>query len=558
MVIDITHTIERTSTTAEVPVIDRPRHLVGLPAVLRGTSRVAALIAIAIGTWVLFGYVVRWPTAVQLHPSLPPMYPNAAVGMVLGGASALAAGSPRRRRQLAGAAGFGVLLAMYAMTFLLHAVDAGPTVLEALWPDDPFVAATTPVGGRPVVETCVAFIGVAIAGILLARRGSAHWSQGLALGCVSVGFGAVFGFVIGVDRVSLGSSFLVVGMALHTGVGLAFVGLAVLLARPTVGLFALLTHAGPSARLGRRLVAMVVLTPLALTTASVLLERSVPDNTLVRSVMVIAQVLVLGLLVLVPLAAADEVEQRAERVLVEARAVRERMGEQDVISGAIAGLALTRPESPPGWDVGFRQSAAFAALPGDSCQLLVHPDGRFLVSVFDVAGHGTAPALEALRLRYEIAALWRAGASLATIADVTAASVTEMDTIATGVLLAVDADGEACEFVNAGHPPVIALTGSSADTWGRTAPLFGLGPVRHESQRRQLGRDALLVVYTDGITESRGADQRQLGVAAVQHAIRVHESAGPQAIADACIDAALAHSHARLCDDALVLVLRRG
>ncbi|MCX6520603.1 MAG: PP2C family protein-serine/threonine phosphatase [Actinobacteria bacterium] len=537
------------------PDLDRPLHVVGLPDVLRHVARACAVLSIAIGAVVLFGYLARWAAAVELYRTLPPMYPNAALGFVIGGGSALVATSPQRGRQRLAVVGFSVVLAVAALTFVLHLLDAGPTVLEGLWPDDPFITATTAIAGRPVVETCVAFMGVGASGILLATRGSARWSQGLALGGVSVGAAAVLGYIIGVDRQGLGSSFVVVGMALHTGIALTLLGLAVLLARPTVGLFARLTHAGPSARLSRRLVAVVVFAPIVLTASSALLQRAMPDSRLVQSTMAVAQVLALGLLVMLPLAAADDVEQRAERTLREARAVRERAGEQDVISAAIVDLLLERPPTPPGWEVGFRQTAAFAALPGDSCQVLL-ADRGFLVAVVDVAGHGTGPALQALRLRFEIAALWQSGLGVAAIADQLARSVTEMSTIATGVLLAVDADGAECEYVNAGHPAVIAVTGASTDTWGRTAPLFGLGAAEHRPQRRALGRGALLTIYTDGIIESRSPSSSLLGSSAIEHAIRVHGPAGPQAVADACIDAALAHANTRLRDDALALVLR--
>ena len=39
--------------------------------------------------------------------------------------------------------------------------------------------------------------------------------------------------------------------------------------------------------------------------------------------------------------------------------------------------------------------------------------------------------------------------------------------------------------------------------------------------------------------------------------MRVHAVAGPQPIADACLDAALAHSNTRLRDDAMVVVLQQ-
>ncbi|MEZ5224249.1 MAG: PP2C family protein-serine/threonine phosphatase [Ilumatobacteraceae bacterium] len=402
-------------------------------------------------------------------------------------------------------------------------------------------------------------MGIGAAGVLLARRGSPRWSQGLALGGVSVGAAAVLGFVLGVDRVDLGTSFVVVGMALHTGIALTLLGLAVLLARPTVGLFSRLTHAGPSAQLSRRLVGVVVVAPIVLAGTSTLFSRALPDSRLVQSTMAILQVLVLGVLVMVPLAAADEVEQRAERALREARDRDERAGEHELISGAIVALMLEAPPAPPGWTLGFRQTAAFAALPGDSCRVLTRPDGSFVVALVDVAGHGTAPALQALRLRFEIAALWHAGVGIGPIADVVERSVGEMNTIATGVLVAVDPTGTNCEYVNAGHPGALVARDGATEIWERTAPLFGLGDggSRHAAARRTLGRGAVLVLYTDGITEARGPDRSLLGLGAIEHAVRVHGVAGPQPIADACLDAALAHSNTRLRDDAMVVVLQQ-
>lgn len=63
-----------------------------------------------------------------------------------------------------------------------------------VWPDRPFVQATTAVPARPVVETCVALICIGSAGILTSLRRSAALAQGLALGTVSVGTAAILGY----------------------------------------------------------------------------------------------------------------------------------------------------------------------------------------------------------------------------------------------------------------------------------------------------------------------------------------------------------------------------
>jgi hypothetical protein len=540
------------------PALDRPRHAPGLSAALVAASRVAAVVAIAIGSLVLAGYLFRIGWAVQLRRSLPPMYPNTALGFVIGGLAAIAARRPGRRARMAGLVGFASVGVAATATLGLHIVDAGPTLLELLWPDDPVVASTTPVGGRPVAETCVAFMCISGAGVLLALRRSPALAQGLSLGTVSVGAAATLGFVIGVDRQSLGTSFVAVGMALHTALGLLSLGLAVMLAQPTVGVFGRLTHTGPTAQLSRRLVAVVVMAPILLASATAALARVLPDAALAQSVAAMTQVLALGLLVMLPLAAVEEVEMAAGNAMLEARNVREQAGEPHVILPLLTSQLLAPPAAPEGWDLGFVQTAAFGELPGDSCQLLSGADGRFLLALIDMAGHGTEPALQALRIRTEIAALWQAGVDLGAIADRVDASVREMDTIATGLLVEFDPATGLCAHVNAGHPALLAVGTGALERWERTRPLFGVpavGPTRAEI--RSVDRATFLVAYSDGVPESRAPDGRLLGDAAVEHAVRRHATTGVQAIADACLDAALAHAHARLTDDALCVVLQR-
>jgi serine phosphatase RsbU (regulator of sigma subunit) len=72
-----------------------------------------------------------------------------------------------------------------------------------------------------------------------------------------------------------------------------------------------------------------------------------------------------------------------------------------------------------------------------------------------------------------------------------------------------------------------------------------------------VARQGFLVAYTDGVTEARSSDRRLLGEDALEHALRHHAASKAQAVADACMDAALSHSNARLRDDALTLVLQR-
>ena len=519
-------------------------------------SKVAAVAAASIGCFVLFGYVTRWSTAVRLLPSLPPMYPSTALSFVVLGTACLCTAQTGRFSRFASAL-FALVAIFGVATIVLHVGSVGATWLEGLWPDRPFVQATTPIPGRPVVETCVALICIGSAGILTSLRRSAALAQGLALGTVSVGTAAILGYLIGVDRSALGSSFVAVGMALHTAVALVLSGMAVLLSRPGIGLFGRLTSVGPSADLGRRLVLVVVAAPICLAALSAALSRWLPDAGLALSVAAVLQVVVLGLLVTVPISAAERVEYAAALELQQARALTEEIGERDAVMEALGRELSQPPTSFDGWVVGFRQSVAVAQLPGDSCQLLQAPHGRWLLAVIDVAGHGTEAALKALRLRTEVAALWSHGQSLATIARGLDNTVREMDTIATGVLIDLDPGSGECEYVNAGHPAPLLFANNALSSWPPTQRLFGLGDTVPVAARAHLANQTLLAVYTDGVSEARSQGQAELGADNVSRLVLEFAHAGAQSLADACVDAALEFSGARLRDDALAVVLGR-
>jgi hypothetical protein len=538
--------------------VDAPLFLVALSARLVRTSLFIAGIPIVTGTTVLVGYVLRWKSAVQLYPSLPPMYPNAALAFIVGGLSVFGIASSRRGARLAAIVGFGVILVGGAVTLGLHAFDAGHTWLEGLWPKHQFIRATTRVGGRPAPETCLAFLCVGTSGTLSVVRRAPRLRQGLALGTMSVGAAACIGYAIGVDRKALGTTFIAVGMALHTAMAMLAFGAAMMLVQPTTGLFAGFMRSGLTAQLARRLLLVVVVAPIALTAGTAALANALPDARLAQSVALILQVVALGLLVMLPLNLAERAEHAAVEALNDARRSSEQVGEQELIVASITDRLTVRPTSPVGWELGFRQSAAIASLPGDTGQLLAHPEGHWLLAVVDVAGHGTEAALHALQLRTEIAVLWRSGQSIDRIADAINDSVLDMSTIATGILLDLDPLTGECEYLNAGHPALSYVEAGHFEQWPATMVLFGFDRAIPASVvRRSISRGAQIVVYTDGITEARSEDGHFLGEKAIQRALRRNVKEGPQAVVDAFVDSALERSRKRLRDDALAIALHR-
>jgi len=493
---------------------------------------------------------------VRLAPSLPPMYPNAALGFVCGGAAALLDRSkgtvPRRVAQvlsawvfLTGAAGL-----------LLHLSGAPVGWFEVLWSDDPFVAATTPTPGRPVIESCLAFMFVGASLTLGAVRRAPRTSQGLALGSLTIGLTALVGFVLAVDRAELGNSF-VVGMALHTAIGFVALSLASLLSRPSVGVLALLTEGGVSGRTARRLTLGVLAVPVVLAVAQSLTDQLLGGSELATSALTTIQVALLGAFVMAPVAVLQSADFRARAQLLGDRRLSEAEGHDDLVVATLAREVSSPPPDLPGWQVAVSQEAAEGYLAGDSQQVLPRNDQHVLIAVIDAAGHGAEAAIVALRLRALVDALWSNYTALERIVHTMNATALDQQTIATCVLADINLASGSITFINCGHPPVVHLTRQGADRFGATCPILGIPDLQPRPGSLVVRHGETIVLYTDGVTEARNGTGRCLGDEAVLRILASRAAEGAGHLAQACVDIAHEHAEGRLQDDALTICLQR-
>ncbi len=538
-------------------VVDRPR--VRERSALR-TERSGtwfASIAGLIGVLVVFGYVTRTAWIVKLSSSLPPMYPNAALGLICGAAAVL--GSRRTDLwRIVAALGVVGLGGIGAVSLGLHLADAQRTWFEGLFPGD-FVRATTSVGGRPAPETCLAFVLLAGALTSLVLRRSPLLGQACAVAGASVGLSAVVGYVLGVDRSVLGADLVYVGMALHTGVGIALIGAAAVCVRPNVGFAAPLLDGGIAGGLARRVSLMVALAPAVLLVSGVTLGRVLPTEALSQSVFSVLQVAVLSVAVLIPSAVIVRTERQLRVELDAARRHEEHRGDAATLVEAVtAEMTITVPELP-GWEVAMRHNPAKGHLAGDSVQVHVRQQPRpaTLLALVDVAGHDVYSAVVAYGLRAHIGALWETGADLRTVVSSANAKLLRRNTIATAVLVVVEPGAESIEVVNAGHPAPVHVRSGHQTHWTRTGPLLGLPDAAHDVQVRDIKPGDLVVFYTDGVTEARSPDGHQLGEEFIYRLVGARQSDTAATIADACADAAIEHARSRLRDDVLVIAARR-
>lgn len=206
------------------------------------------------------------------------------------------------------------------------------------------------------------------------------------------------------------------------------------------------------------------------------------------------------------------------------------------------------------------------AIGGDYCDVLRLRDGRHMLVMADVSGHGLGPSLLMASVRAALRALilkhHRTDVLLSLLARALAHDLQEGWFI-TMVLAALDSRHHAVEFANAGHGPALHYhrqTGHFTTLAATGVPLgviddpqYVIGP----NTPLQIGD--LLILCTDGIVEAMDEKDVQFGRERLERIVRQHHLAPVKdivtAIAAAVTDHYVGESPP---DDLTILALRRN
>ncbi|MFF5567555.1 PP2C family protein-serine/threonine phosphatase [Streptomyces sp. NPDC012623] len=215
---------------------------------------------------------------------------------------------------------------------------------------------------------------------------------------------------------------------------------------------------------------------------------------------------------------------------------------------AVDGLELAVHYAPAGTD---------APTGGDHYDWFTLPDGTIHITVVDALGHGVRSTRSALNVTHAVRTLALEGHPLQSIVARTHEILAPFDPelMATVLLARLDPATGELRLANGSHPPALVVRADGAAEYlevrGR-----GVGyplPGSERLLRTRLGEGDLLVLYTDGLVESRRDPQegeRRLIDSARRHRNRaVHEI--PGALAADMLTVVL---HA---DDTLALAVRR-
>ena len=186
-------------------------------------------------------------------------------------------------------------------------------------------------------------------------------------------------------------------------------------------------------------------------------------------------------------------------------------------------------------------------------------DGRALGVVADVSGHGVSAGmllgLVKASLRTRLRSSGDLGAVLADMNDVLA-DLTRPNTFATAALLSL-ATPARLGFVLAGHPPILWFRKAS-ETVTRLAEggmALGIRPgERYRVGHAEIGRGDVLLVLTDGLTETMDAKDRELGLGPIEAALAAHAAVPLPELYERLLEVARGHGPQQ--DDRTLLLVR--
>ena len=251
--------------------------------------------------------------------------------------------------------------------------------------------------------------------------------------------------------------------------------------------------------------------------------------------------------------------------------VREQLSRQSNLEREMAAATATQSwlmprtlPQIPGFDCAAVSLAA-RGVGGDFFVAQPLPDGRFSLALGDVAGKGMPAGLVAssIQARLETMARHVAHDAAVVVSDVNRALLHAIESarFATLAYLELDPASGDCQVVNAGHLPLIAVSpGGRRELVSSSGPALGIVPDAHyDVHRLSLASGAVLMAYSDGVTESTDEDGDEFGEAQLVGTIERHMAFGAAALCQAVIDAARDHrAGAPAADDVTVLVIKRA
>jgi sigma-B regulation protein RsbU (phosphoserine phosphatase) len=229
------------------------------------------------------------------------------------------------------------------------------------------------------------------------------------------------------------------------------------------------------------------------------------------------------------------------------------------VQGAMLPERRLRTEA---WEVAYHYEPA-GAVSGDYCDLVTLPEGEggLLFLLGDVSGKGVAASILMSGLRAIVHSLVESRPSPAALVERANRLFCESllpSHYATLVCGRASADGN-IEICNAGHcPPLVTSGGRIQEVAATGVPLGLFAGVEYEARRLRLQPGDTLLLYTDGVSETRNGKDEEYGAPRLSEFLSRCRSLEPAALLEACrADLAAFRGAAGRTDDLTLMSVRR-
>ena len=268
----------------------------------------------------------------------------------------------------------------------------------------------------------------------------------------------------------------------------------------------------------------------------------------------------LNLLTVLANVAATRIEQ--ERYRIDEEDHRRVIAEIDQAAQIQRGFLPERPPQLERFDVAGH-NAACRTVGGDYYDFFPYPDGRLGIVIGDVSGKGLPASLVMTGLHATVHMLAEEPGDLARLMsrlDRFVASHCPTNRFVSLFFGVLGASSEGMTYCNAGHnPPLVIRANGSVERLLPGGTVLGILPeVGYEAKRCPIESGDVVVLYSDGVTESTNPADEEFGEARLQAVLASNRPQPAARIVDAVNDAVAEWSAgAPPADDITVVVVKR-
>ncbi len=247
-----------------------------------------------------------------------------------------------------------------------------------------------------------------------------------------------------------------------------------------------------------------------------------------------------------------ELERRAEEVLSQDELAPRRWAER---------LAPELLPDLDGFEIGRVYQAGTGVMAGDFYDVFRVGPSRVAAVIGDVTGHGIDPSITAFQAKYLLRVFLLNFRDPAQALEELNHQMSAMDRGEEMISLCVvlfDVEAGTVRWASAGHPPAWLWHERDVRPLRATGPLLMLDPQgTYHSKEVRLDPGDLVLLYTDGLSESRAGDQL-FGEDRIANTLRRDPGAAPEILVKTLLEAARDFAREPITDDIAILAVRRS